>query len=358
VPIMLKSERCNLHEASTEQEATNLETDYAPRRAAKASGEKRPKEGKAAKAAKEPKAAPKSKRAKQSDAAAEEEEEEEEGGEDAAAPKKPSNFSKPLQLDAVMSEWTGQEAMSRAQLTAYFWTYVKENGLQVRAGRRCSTGGPRRGPGIMSAEVPSSSAPCDEQIIERLRALLAKSDLQTTTEKMLRKKLEEEFQMELLDKKPMIRQEVERYLAEQGDEEEEDEEEDGENAAPRGSSLGSWLSEPLQAFLGEESLPRTQVVKRLWEYIRANNLQDPRDKRKILLDAKLKTLFTSPLTMFSMNTQLSRHCKTLGGWAPGLCDPTNKSYILCDAKLLAVTGEPRIRGFSFAKCVNAHVVKS
>mgnify|MGYP001806684754 CR=1 FL=1 len=37
--------------------------------------------------------------------------------------------------------------------------------------------------------------------------------------------------------------------------------------------MGSWLSEPLQAFLGVESLPRTQVVKRLWEYIKANNLQ-------------------------------------------------------------------------------------
>ncbi|KXZ54052.1 hypothetical protein GPECTOR_5g160 [Gonium pectorale] len=152
----------------------------------------------------------------------------------------------------------------------------------------------------------------DQQLLERLRVLLGESDLQTTTEKMLRKKLEEEFKMELADKKPLIRQEIERYLAEQGGDSEEEEEEGSDDArAPRrGSSLGCILSEPLAKFLGEESLPRTQVVKRLWEYIKEKNLQDPKDKRKILLDDKLKTIFTSPLTMFTMNTQLSKHCKT------------------------------------------------
>lgn len=42
--------------------------------------------------------------------------------------------------------------------------------------------------------------------------------------------------------------------------------------------------------------------------------QDPSDKRKIILDDKLRALFTSPLTMFSINSQLSRHCFTAGGW--------------------------------------------
>ncbi|PNW87331.1 hypothetical protein CHLRE_02g118250v5 [Chlamydomonas reinhardtii] len=132
---------------------------------------------------------------------------------------------------------------------------------------------------------------------------------------MLRKQLEEHFKQDMTDRKPIIRAEVERYLAEgAGDEEEEEEEEEDDDDAPaRGSGMGSWLSEPLQAFLGVESLPRTQVVKRLWEYIKANNLQDPKDKRKILLDDKLKTLFTSPLTMFTMNSQLSKHVKVYDG---------------------------------------------
>ncbi|KAG2425696.1 hypothetical protein HXX76_013538 [Chlamydomonas incerta] len=154
----------------------------------------------------------------------------------------------------------------------------------------------------------------DEEVLTKLRELLKDADLTVTTEKMLRKQLEEHFKQDMTDRKPIIRAEVERYLAEQPADEEEDEEESDEDDAPaRGGGMGSWLSEPLQEFLGVESLPRTQVVKRLWEYIKANNLQDPKDKRKILLDDKLKTLFTSPLTMFTMNSQLSKHVKVYDG---------------------------------------------
>ena len=57
-------------------------------------------------------------------------------------------------------------------------------------------------------------------------------------------------------------------------------------------------------------MPRTQVVKKLWEYIKSRDLQDPSDKRKIVLDDALAKIFKPPLTMFTMNKQLSRHCKT------------------------------------------------
>lgn len=50
-----------------------------------------------------------------------------------------------------------------------------------------------------------------------------------------------------------------------------------------------------------------QVVKKMWEYIKANNLQNPKNKRKIILDDKLKKIFKPPLDMFSMNKQLSKH---------------------------------------------------
>ena len=56
-----------------------------------------------------------------------------------------------------------------------------------------------------------------------------------------------------------------------------------------------------------------QVVKRLWEYIKANNLQNPEDRRQILLDDKLKTIFPgNSVQMFKMNKHLSKHCKVDG----------------------------------------------
>lgn len=50
-----------------------------------------------------------------------------------------------------------------------------------------------------------------------------------------------------------------------------------------------------------------QVVKVLWAYIKAHNLQDPSDKRKILPDAKLGKILQAPVTQFTLNKQLSKH---------------------------------------------------
>eukprot|EP00878_Enallax_costatus_P013826 GHUV01014461.1.p1 GENE.GHUV01014461.1~~GHUV01014461.1.p1 ORF type:complete len:188 (+),score=69.96 GHUV01014461.1:577-1140(+) len=55
-------------------------------------------------------------------------------------------------------------------------------------------------------------------------------------------------------------------------------------------------------------MPRPQVVKAIWAYIRQNNLQDPSDKRKIIVDEKLSKFLTHPVGIFSMNKQLSNHC--------------------------------------------------
>ena len=59
-----------------------------------------------------------------------------------------------------------------------------------------------------------------------------------------------------------------------------------------------------------------QVVKRLWEYIKSNELQDPGNKQSILPDEKMLTLFSAPLTMFTMNKQLSRHILPKGDPPP------------------------------------------
>lgn len=61
------------------------------------------------------------------------------------------------------------------------------------------------------------------------------------------------------------------------------------------------LSAPLQEFLGAEELPRTQVVKMIWKYIKEYNLQNPEDRREILCDKKMEPIFGKKMTMFSMN---------------------------------------------------------
>ncbi|KAK1783368.1 SWIB/MDM2 domain-containing protein [Copromyces sp. CBS 386.78] len=65
------------------------------------------------------------------------------------------------------------------------------------------------------------------------------------------------------------------------------------------------LSYPLQEVCGEAQLSRPQVVKKLWEHIKANELQDPSDKRQILCDDKLQAVFKqSSINMFQMNKLL------------------------------------------------------
>jgi chromatin remodeling complex protein RSC6 len=67
-------------------------------------------------------------------------------------------------------------------------------------------------------------------------------------------------------------------------------------------------SEDLAAIVGKDPLPRSQVVSKVWEHIRNNNLQNPQNKREILADDKLKKVFgTDKCSMFEMNKHLSRH---------------------------------------------------
>lgn len=75
-----------------------------------------------------------------------------------------------------------------------------------------------------------------------------------------------------------------------------------------GSQPPYRLSEELEAVVGKPALPRPQVVSAIWEYIKANNLQNPNDKRQILCDAKLKAVMKrDKVTMFKMNQLITPH---------------------------------------------------
>lgn len=69
------------------------------------------------------------------------------------------------------------------------------------------------------------------------------------------------------------------------------------------------LSADLEAVIGPGPLPRSQVVKKLWEYIKAHDLQDPAAKRMINADAKLKVVFGGKgrVDMFEMTKLVNVH---------------------------------------------------
>ena len=74
-----------------------------------------------------------------------------------------------------------------------------------------------------------------------------------------------------------------------------------------GGGMEPLLSPELAAFVGAPRMHRFKIVKALWVYIKAHGLQDANDKRSILPDARLGTILTAPVNMFSMNKQLNRH---------------------------------------------------
>lgn len=68
-------------------------------------------------------------------------------------------------------------------------------------------------------------------------------------------------------------------------------------------------SDELAKVVGKKRLPRTEVVKKLWMYIKKNNLQDKKNKRNINADATLKAVFggKSTVNMFEMTKLISMH---------------------------------------------------
>ena len=69
------------------------------------------------------------------------------------------------------------------------------------------------------------------------------------------------------------------------------------------------LSTTLGAVIGTNAIPRTEVTKRLWQYIKKNNLQDQTERRYINADDKLKAVFggKNRVSMFEMTKLVSKH---------------------------------------------------
>ena len=95
-------------------------------------------------------------------------------------------------------------------------------------------------------------------------------------------------------------------------------------AAPKKAAKKKSARKPSAAFMkpltpsavlaevvGSKPLPRTEVVKKIWVYIKANKLQDKVNRRMINGDAKLKAVFggKAQVSMFDMANHLSKHLK-------------------------------------------------
>ncbi|XP_058215974.1 upstream activation factor subunit spp27-like [Rhododendron vialii] len=319
----------------------------------------------------------------------------------------------------------------------------------------------------------------DSDLSDRLRQLLRTCDLRTTTATALRRALEAEFGVDLSDRRAFIRRRIELFLDGRDDEittendgaddvdgeaiewkkaesvvtygdERTGCEEDGEEGEERsgkrrrkgrsdkvvdvvkkragGFMKPSGLSPQLQTFVGVSELARTQVVKRIWAYIREKNLQDPKDKRTIICDQALRAIFrVKSIDMFQMSKALNKHMlplaeedgsvkssqkkkrrkqgregsnerqvktvkgKTLGFLAPltlsdalvkffgtgenelsrgdvvkkvweyikqnDLQDPSDKKTVICDEKLKELFEVDSFTGFHVSKLVTAHFVK-
>ena len=70
-------------------------------------------------------------------------------------------------------------------------------------------------------------------------------------------------------------------------------------------------SSNLAEVIGSKPMPRTEIVKKIWEYIRKNNLQDSKNRRMINTDDKLKKVFDGKgqISMFEIAKGVNNHVK-------------------------------------------------
>ena len=81
---------------------------------------------------------------------------------------------------------------------------------------------------------------------------------------------------------------------------------------PNAAFMAALTPSPtLAEVVGSKPLPRTEVIKKIWDYIKKNGLQDSKNRRMINADGKLKTLFDGKdqISMFELAKVVSKHVK-------------------------------------------------
>jgi upstream activation factor subunit UAF30 len=82
-------------------------------------------------------------------------------------------------------------------------------------------------------------------------------------------------------------------------------------AAGGGLKAPMTPSADLAAVIGTEAIPRTEIIKKIWDYIKAHKLQDEKNKKMINADEKLKKVFggKEQISMFELAKVISNHVK-------------------------------------------------
>ena len=81
---------------------------------------------------------------------------------------------------------------------------------------------------------------------------------------------------------------------------------------PNAAFMAPLTASPALAdVIGSKPMPRTEIIKKIWDYIKANKLQDNKNRRMINADSKLKPLFgsKSQISMFELAKVVSKHVK-------------------------------------------------
>ncbi|KAK7252846.1 hypothetical protein RIF29_37086 [Crotalaria pallida] len=196
-----------------------------------------------------------------------------------AVKKRSGGFCKLCSLSSQLQEFVGAPEMARTEVVKQLWAYIREKNLQDPSNRR--------------------NIICDEP----LRALFGVNSIDMfQMNKALSKHiwpLEDGIAPAALPlsnlnvKSAPKEKEKQKKREREDDPDEPKRKEKQQKGGKSGFHAPLQLSDALANFLGtgESELPRAEVIKRMWDYIKGNNLQDPSDKRQILCDEKLKELF-------------------------------------------------------------------
>ncbi|KAL8473126.1 hypothetical protein ACS0TY_030094 [Phlomoides rotata] len=183
--------------------------------------------------------------------------------------KRGGGFTKLCSLSPELQKFTGVPELARTEVVKQLWMHIRENNLQDPSNKR----------NIICDDILRNLFSVDTIDMFQMNKVLTKHIWPLDS-----------------DGVPPVNPAPKAKQRKQERDEDEDEPKRKEKR-PRGGNSAFLaplkLSDAMMKFLGtgEDALPRSDVVKRMWDYIKLHNLQDPSDKRQIICDEKLKELF-------------------------------------------------------------------